>query len=195
MKTILRGVTLKEYLTFKTLVAKCFGLTASLGAGMPLGKEGPFVHIASIYSVLLSKLVAGFQGIYKNEARATEMLAAACAVGVATCFAAPIGGVLYTLEVTTSYYYVRNYWRAFYAAVWGAMVVRLLAVWCTHAPTLTPMFKTNFAMDFAYDPQELVAYAILGVICGVGAGVYVILHRKYTMFLKTNKFISKFMKD
>lgn len=39
MKTILRGVTLKEYLTFKTLVAKVIGLTATLGSGMPLGKE------------------------------------------------------------------------------------------------------------------------------------------------------------
>lgn len=39
MKTILRGVALKEYLTFKTLVAKIVGLTATLGSGMPLGKE------------------------------------------------------------------------------------------------------------------------------------------------------------
>lgn len=39
MKTILRGVTLKEYLTFKTLVAKFIGLMATLGSGMPLGKE------------------------------------------------------------------------------------------------------------------------------------------------------------
>lgn len=39
MKTILRGVALKEYLTFRTLVAKVVGLTATLGSGMPLGKE------------------------------------------------------------------------------------------------------------------------------------------------------------
>ena len=39
MKTILRGVVLKEYLTFRTLVAKAVGLTATLGSGMPLGKE------------------------------------------------------------------------------------------------------------------------------------------------------------
>lgn len=57
-----------------------------------LGKEGPFVHIASITATLLSKLVTGFQGIYENENRTTEMLAAACAVGVASCFAAPVGG-------------------------------------------------------------------------------------------------------
>lgn len=45
MKTILRGVALKEYLTFRTLVAKVIGLTATLGSGMPLGKE---VHIPTI---------------------------------------------------------------------------------------------------------------------------------------------------
>ncbi len=86
MKTILRGVTLKEYLTFKTLVAKIVGLTATLGSGMPLGKEGPFVHIASIVARLLSKLVTSFQGIFENESRNTEMLAAACAVGVSEKF-------------------------------------------------------------------------------------------------------------
>ncbi|XP_031781347.1 chloride channel protein 2 isoform X2 [Nasonia vitripennis] len=61
MKTILRGVALKEYLTFRTLVAKIVGLTATLGSGLPLGKEGPFVHIASIVATLLSKLVTSFQ--------------------------------------------------------------------------------------------------------------------------------------
>ena len=81
----------------RTLVAKVVGLTATLGAGMPLGKEGPFVHIASIVATLLTKLVTSFQGIYANESRNSEMLEAACAVGVACCFASPIGGVLFRL--------------------------------------------------------------------------------------------------
>lgn len=92
MKTILRGVVLKEYLTLKTFVAKVIGLTCALGSGMPLGKEGPFVHIASMCAALLSKFLSLFGGIYENESRNTEMLAAACAVGVGCCFAAPIGG-------------------------------------------------------------------------------------------------------
>lgn len=62
------------------------------GSGIPLGKEGPSVHMASIIATLLSKLVTSFKGIYDNESRNCEMLAAACAVGVASCFAAPIGG-------------------------------------------------------------------------------------------------------
>lgn len=48
MKTILRGVALKEYLTFKTLVAKVIGLTATLGSGMPLGKEVSFCVIRGV---------------------------------------------------------------------------------------------------------------------------------------------------
>ncbi|XP_010209274.1 PREDICTED: chloride channel protein 2, partial [Tinamus guttatus] len=91
MKTILRGVVLKEYLTFKTFVAKVIGLTCALGSGMPLGKEGPFVHIASMCAALISRFLSLFGGIYENEARKIEMLAAACAVGVGCCFAAPIG--------------------------------------------------------------------------------------------------------
>ena len=39
MKPILRGVVLKEYLTFRTGIAKIVALTAALGSGMPLGKE------------------------------------------------------------------------------------------------------------------------------------------------------------
>lgn len=39
LKTILRGVVLKEYLTLKAFVAKVIGLTAGLGSGMPIGKE------------------------------------------------------------------------------------------------------------------------------------------------------------
>ena len=89
-------------------MAKVVGLTATLGSGMPLGKEGPFVHIASIVATLLTKLVTSFKGIYANESRNSEMLAAAVAVGVACCFASPIGGVLFSIEVTSVYFAVRQ---------------------------------------------------------------------------------------
>ncbi|XP_024078974.3 chloride channel protein 2-like, partial [Terrapene carolina triunguis] len=129
MKTILRGVVLKEYLTLKTFVAKVIGLTCALGSGMPLGKEGPFVHIASMCATLLSKFLSLFGGIYENESRNIEMLAAACAVGVGCCFAAPIGGVLFSIEVTSTFFAVRNYWRGFFAATFSAFIFRVLAVW------------------------------------------------------------------
>ena len=75
------------------------GLCFSMGSGLPIGKEGPFVHIACIMSNLLGQNVKGFKRIFSNETRNVEMLAAACAVGVSCTFAAPIGGVLFSIEV------------------------------------------------------------------------------------------------
>ena len=39
------------------------------------------------------------KGTYANESKSSEMLAAACAVGVACCFGSPMGGVLFSIEV------------------------------------------------------------------------------------------------
>ncbi|KAM6259510.1 chloride channel protein 2 isoform 1-T1 [Spheniscus humboldti] len=193
MKTILRGVVLKEYLTLKTFVAKVIGLTCALGSGMPLGKEGPFVHIASMCAALLSRFLSLFGGIYKNEARNIEMLAAACAVGVGCCFAAPIGGVLFSIEVTSTFFAVRNYWRGFFAATFSAFIFRVLAVWNKDEETITALFKTRFRLDFPFDLQELPAFAVIGIASGFGGALFVYLNRKIVQFMRRQKTINRFL--
>ncbi|XP_051736915.1 chloride channel protein 2a isoform X3 [Ctenopharyngodon idella] len=193
MKTILRGVVLKEYLTFKTFVAKVIGLTCALGSGMPLGKEGPFVHVASLCAALLSKFMALFGGIYMNELRNTEMLSAACAVGVGCCFAAPIGGVLFSIEVTSTFFAVRNYWRGFFAATFSAFIFRVLAVWNKDEETITALFKTRFRLDFPFDLQELPAFAVLGIASGFGGALFVYLNRIIVESMRKQKTINKFL--
>uniref|UniRef100_A0A8C6UYG4 Chloride channel 2c n=1 Tax=Neogobius melanostomus TaxID=47308 RepID=A0A8C6UYG4_9GOBI len=193
MKTILRGVVLKEYLTFKTFVAKVIGLTCALGSGLPLGKEGPFVHIASLCAALLSKFMSLFGGIYENESRNIEMLAAACAVGVGCCFAAPIGGVLFSIEVTSTFFAVRNYWRGFFAATFSAFIFRVLAVWNKDEETITALFKTRFRLEFPFDLQELPAFAVIGIACGFGGALFVYLNRLIVQFIRKQKTINKFL--
>ncbi|VDO78946.1 unnamed protein product [Heligmosomoides polygyrus] len=102
MKTILRGIILKEYLS------------------------GPFVHIASVVANQLSRFLPISTGVFENESRASEMLAAGCAVGVACTFSAPVGGVLFSIEVTAAYFAVRNYWRGFFAATCSATLFSIL---------------------------------------------------------------------
>ncbi|XP_073674359.1 chloride channel protein 2-like [Garra rufa] len=193
MKTILRGVVLKEYLTLKTFVAKVVGLTCALGSGLPLGKEGPFVHIASLCAALLCKFMSFFGGIYENESRNTEMLAAACAVGVGCCFAAPIGGVLFSIEVTSTFFAVRNYWRGFFAATFSAFIFRVLAVWNRDEETITALFKTRFRLDFPFDLQELPAFAVIGIASGFGGALFVYLNRLIVQFMRKQKTINKFL--
>ncbi|CAG8699221.1 15570_t:CDS:2, partial [Racocetra fulgida] len=66
-----------------------------VAAGMTLGKEGPFVHIACCIGNILSRM---FNKYNKNEGKRREILSASAAAGVSVAFAAPIGGVLFSLE-------------------------------------------------------------------------------------------------
>lgn len=161
MKTILRGIELKGYLTFRMLVAKVIGMIATLGSGMPLGKEGPFVHIGAITAQLVNNVFQAFKLTY-DKAKNSDMLAAGTAVGIAACFAAPVGGMLFSIEVTSTYFAVRHYWRRYLAALWGAITFRLLAVWTTNDITFRPLFATSFPESIPYNPIELFFFALIG---------------------------------
>ncbi|KAK7171325.1 hypothetical protein R3I93_003812 [Phoxinus phoxinus] len=193
MKTALRGVMLPEYLTFRTLVSKVISLIFVLGSELPVGKEGPFVHIGSMCAVLLSKFMSLFSGIYKNEARNKEMLTVGCAVGIGCCFASPIGGVLFSMEVTSRFFVAPNYWRGFLSAIFGSLIFRLLPVWNREEETLTALYATKYRLDYPFDLQELPAFAAMGIVCGFGGAFFVYLYGKITLFVKKQKATNSFL--
>ncbi|KAJ7335213.1 hypothetical protein JRQ81_013154 [Phrynocephalus forsythii] len=193
LKTIMRGVVLKEYLTPKAFLAKVVSLTAGLGSGIPVGKEGPFVHIASICAAVLSKFMSIFCGVYENVHRQLDLLVAACAVGVGCCFGAPLGGVLFSIEVTSTYFAVRNYWRGFFAATFSAFVFRVFAVWNKDAVTITALFRTNFRMDFPFDLQELPAFAVIGICSGFLGAFFVYFNRQVVLCVRRHTALSQFL--
>ncbi|XP_053698498.1 chloride channel protein 2-like [Sabethes cyaneus] len=162
IRAILRGVVIKGYLNFSTLVAKVFGLAMVLGSGMPLGKEGPFVHIASILSQLFGKVMTSIGVGPDSDAHTTDLLAAASAIGIGACFASPVGGVLFSIEATAPYFAVRNYWRGFLGAVFGTMLYRLLFVWFNVENTITALYETSFTQDVPFCPQELFVFGLFG---------------------------------
>ncbi|NXG38248.1 CLCN1 protein, partial [Dromaius novaehollandiae] len=192
LKTIMRGVVLKEYLTLKAFVAKVVGLTAGLGSGMPVGKEGPFVHIASICAAVLSRFMSIFCGVYEQPYYYTDVLTVGCAVGVGCCFGTPLGGK-WLIEVTSTYFAVRNYWRGFFAATFSAFIFRVLAVWNKDAVTITALFRTNFRMDFPFDLQELPAFAVIGICSGFLGAFFVYLNRQVVLCIRRHTALSQFL--
>ncbi|XP_067221314.1 chloride channel protein 2c [Chanodichthys erythropterus] len=193
MKTSLRGVVLQEYLTLRTLVSKVISLTCTLGSELPVGKEGPFVHIGSMCAALLCKFMSLFSGIYKNEARNKEMLTVGCAVGIGCCFASPIGGVLFSMEVTSMFFVAPNYWRGFLSATFGSLIFRLMPVWHHEEETLTALYATKYRLDFPFDLQELPVFAAMGIVCGFGGAFFVYLYGKITLFVKKQKATNSFL--
>jgi len=181
MKTILRSPTIhKEYIKARVLIAKLFGLILALGSRLPVGKEGPFVHIACMIAIQLCKLQNFTLGKRTEDTRMVELLSAACAVGVSCCFAAPIGGVLFSIEVTSTYFAVRDYWRAFFGSVMSALVFRIAAVFWSHEETLTALFRTSFRVDFPFDLVEIIAFIVIGIVAGLASANFVIFHKYLT---------------
>lgn len=48
---------------------------------------------------------------------------------VTDLFTLCVPGVLFSIEVTSTFFAVRNYWRGFFAATFSAFIFRVLAVW------------------------------------------------------------------
>ena len=72
-------------------------MIAMLSSGMSLGKEGPFVHIAGCVANFLP-----YKQFNENKVLRHQFLTAAVAVGVTSAFGAPIGGLLFAIEVSSS---------------------------------------------------------------------------------------------
>lgn len=95
VKVILSGFVVHGYLGVKTLVVKTLAVILSLASGMSLGKEGPYVHIATCVGNIACRLFSKYN---HNDGKRREVLSAAAASGVGVAFGAPIGGVLFSLE-------------------------------------------------------------------------------------------------
>lgn len=98
IKTILSGFVIPHFLDFKVLVVKAVGATFAVATGMSLGKEGPFVHISTCVGYLVASRLSKYQD---NGRKMREMLSVACSAGLSVAFGAPIGGVLFSYEVSS----------------------------------------------------------------------------------------------
>ncbi|KAE8979529.1 hypothetical protein PR003_g25450 [Phytophthora rubi] len=171
MKAILTGIDpqlyLPGYFDFATLVTKILGLICSVGAGLVVGTEGAYVHIMSIvtHHLLRSRFYCGFSSHLNGR---IQLLAAACAVGVSSLFSSPIGGVLFSMEVTATYYLMSNYVKAFISAVSGAVMLRLTLVLAksTSKQATTAILATSFG-DNPFSIGEIPLYMLMGAILGL----------------------------
>ncbi|KAH7488834.1 hypothetical protein KRP22_008528 [Phytophthora ramorum] len=171
MKAILTGIDprlyLPGYFDFATLVVKVLGLICSVGAGLVVGTEGAYVHIMSIvtHHLLRSPLYCGFSSHLNGR---IQLLAAACAVGVSSLFSSPIGGVLFSMEVTATYYLMSNYVKAFVSAVSGAVMLRLTLVLAksTSKQATTAILATSFG-ESPFSIWEIPLYMLLGAVLGL----------------------------
>jgi len=175
VKVEIRGLKLENYFVSKVLCAKAIGLSLGQGAGLPIGKEGPFVHFAACLSNWI--INAGVPRQQAGHLR-TIMLTASVAVGVGASFSVPIAGVLFSLEfMPNTAWHNTTYWSCLGAALTGTIASRFLSMALDNrnqldGPMLGPVFHKdlNEGLTADVDPASrdwsLLLSAVLGAICG-----------------------------
>lgn len=114
VKVILSGFVLHGYLGVRTLVIKTIALILSVASGLSLGKEGPYVHIATCIGNIACRIFSKYSN---NDGKRREILSASAASGVAVAFGAPIGGVLFSLEEVSYYFPSKTLFRTFFCCI------------------------------------------------------------------------------
>lgn len=182
MKAIMSGFydKMKPALSLWALLAKGVGLVCAIGGGLPVGWEGPNVHISCIVAHHLSRLPL-FRTMRRDRALRMQIMACACAVGLASSFGTPIGGVLYALETTSSFYLVATFWKCTLATLAGALVYDMLY----KTPLVEAFANTSFS-ESDYTATQIILFAFMGALLGV-AGAFFVRCVHYVYLLRKRK--------
>jgi chloride channel protein, CIC family len=145
-------------ISFRTVLGKFFCCSASLASGIALGREGPAVQIgAGLASVIARRL-----RMSRDQVKALVPVGGAAALAAA--FNTPIAAVLFSLEEIMG---------DLHAPILGSVVLSSATAWMVLHLVLgdEPLFHVT-----AYhlvNPLEFGAYAVLGVVGGLGSAAFV----------------------
>ncbi|RKP37067.1 chloride channel [Dimargaris cristalligena] len=172
IKSILSGFVIKGFMGGWTLLIKSVGLTLAVSSGLSVGKEGPSVHVACCVGNVVSRMFSKFK---YNRAKQREILSAASAAGVAVAFAAPIGGVLFSLEELSSYFPLKTLWRSFFCAL-------IATAFNPFRTGKLVMFQAYYDKDWHF--FEVIFFIIIGIFGALYGALVIKFNIKVAAFRK-----------
>lgn len=145
------------YIPFRTVIGKFITTTLAIGSGQSLGPEDPSLQIGA-------GLASAFGRRFKLSRKKRRLLAPiGAAAGLAAAFNAPISAVLFIIED------VIGRWSA---GILGAVVLAAVSSVVTMRAFLGTEAIFRIPATNISHWQELLAYAVLGVLGGIASVVF-----------------------
>ena len=167
----LNGALIRHIFNVKTLAAKFFSCAFAVGGGLPVGPEGPMIHMGALVGAGVSQLQSQTLGIslpwfrrFRNSQDRRNFISAGAAAGVASAFGAPVGGLLFAMEEVSSFWSNRLSWQTFFCCMVSAFTTDLL----------DSAFH-GFAYQGAFGLFETDRYILFNVENGIDMNVLAIL--------------------
>lgn len=184
VKVILSGFVLHGYLGFRTLITKTVALVLSVSSGMSLGKEGPYVHIATCIGNVACRFVSKYR---LNDGKRREVLSASAASGVVVAFGSPLGGVLFGLEEVSYYFPPKTLFQTFFCCIVAALMLKFLNPYGTSKIVL---FEVRYTTDWR--AFELIIFAFLGMAGGLIGALFIKASRFWASTFRRLKIIKNY---
>ena len=165
VKTILSGFVIRKFLGGYTLVTKLFALVFAIASGMSIGKEGPYVHLATAVGNVMARF---FPFINRNGFLKKQILSASASSGVALAFGSPIGGVLFILEEISYSLPAHHLFQIFFCAMVSTLLLKLLDPYGTGNSIL---FELNYTSN--WNMFELLFFVLIGISGGIFGAMFV----------------------
>jgi CIC family chloride channel protein len=141
---------------------KAVASALDIGSGAPVGREGPIIQIGGSLASLLSRRM-------KTSVRERlTLIAAGAAGGIAATFNTPIGGILFVVELMLFEVSAETLVPVTLATITATVVSRL--VFGPNPSFVIPALNTSLETTM---PAVLLLYAVLGLILGVVAAIYI----------------------
>lgn len=143
----------------RVVLVKAVASAISIGSGGSVGREGPIVQVGSSLGSSVGQLL----GLGPEQVKL--LVACGAAGGIAATFNAPLGGVLFALEVILGSFAARSFGLVVISAV---SATALSGAVLGHAPAF------QLAHGFSLISQrEFILYPLLGGILGLTAVAYI----------------------
>ena len=152
VKAVLAKVPLT--LNLRIAIVKLIGSVLVIGAGLPLGRQGPTVQVGAA----LAAQISGWFPTSPDYRR--QIIAAGAGAGLAAGFNTPIAGVLFVVEALLQDMSGFTLGTAILASFIGAVVSRWLGGTGFVFDQITPL-QTGFS------PQEIPFYLLMGALAGI----------------------------
>ena len=114
----LNGINYPGLIGFRTLLVKVLGTFFAVAGGLCIGKEGPLAHIgANVGAICMHLPFKGFKCI-QNDVHKRQLVAAGASAGVSAAFGSPIGGSLFSYEISkpNTFWTFSMLWRVFFCS-------------------------------------------------------------------------------
>ena len=141
-------------------------LALAIASGLSIGKEGPLVHLSCAVAHQLITCAAHCGATFhRKDVRRHELFVAACAVGVVCTFGCAVGGVIFAIEIVSTFYMLEHLPHAFFVVTWGMLFIRQINTLDGEDPgNPFALFSTSFEVPGTFPLSIQLCFMLVGVL-------------------------------